>query len=325
MQSFRYVRAGSFQEAAALLARDGMALAGGTDLIPLLQEGLATPGMVVDLRRIPAASRIVVSQAAGARIGALSRLADLAGHAALRRRYPALVEACRQVGTPQIRHMGTLGGNLCQRPRCWYFRSAVPCWKTGAPVCPARDGMSEYLAVLGGGPCWAAHPSDLAVALLALDARVTVRQPDGASIDVPLDELFVLPAERMERETRLKAGEVIERVTLPARLGGVSQTFLKATQRQAWDFALVSVAAVWPRRRRQPRVALGGVAPRPWLVAAHDLPPRPLSRASRQAVEAWAAEVAECALRGATPLPHNGYKLDIARGLIRRVLSGWAR
>lgn len=321
MQSFRHTYARSFAEAAALLGPDALLLAGGTDLVPLMQERIAVPRLLVDVTRIPDGAAVAVAGAQGARIGAVARLGDLAGHAALRRLYPAFASACAHVGTKQIRTMATLGGNLCQRPRCWYYRSGVPCWKNGAAECPAQDGINDYLGILGGGPCWAPHPSDPAVALVALDARVTIRRGNQEVVEVPLVDLYVLPAVTPDRETVLQSDDVIERVTIPARLAGVRQLFVKVTQRQAWDFALVSVAIAWPRRRRRPRVVLGGVAPLPWFVDPEQLPPAPRSGTRQQAVELWSVHVADLLLRGAKPLSRNAYKVAMAKAIIRRALS----
>lgn len=321
MRSFRYVVVRSFAEATALLGEDAVALAGGTDLVPLMQERLATPRLVVDVSRVPGADEIVVSSTNGARIGALARLAELAMHPPLRRHYPALSRACATVGTAQIRNVGTLGGNLCQRPRCWYYRSGIQCWKTGSRSCPARDGANEYLAVVGGGPCWAPHPSDPAVALLALDAQISVRRSDGQVTSLSVEEFYAPPPERPDRETCLGAEDLIESISLPARHAGARQTYLKVMQRQTWDFALVSVAVVWPKRGRRPRIALGGVAPRPWRVASEKLPPAPRATARAEAAEMWAVNVANQALQNAVPLSGNAYKIDLAKSLIRRALQ----
>lgn len=320
MQSFRYAFARSFPEAAALLGPDALLLAGGTDLVPLMQERIVVPRLLVDVNRVAGGAAVTVSRAVGARVGAVAKLADLAGHAGLRRLYPAFANACGKVGTKQIRNVATLGGNLCQRPRCWYYRSGAQCWKSGGADCPAEHGMNDYLGVLGGGPCWAPHPSDPAVALVALDARVTIRRGGRETVEVPIADLYVLPAVTPQRETVLQWDDVIERVTIPARFAGVRQLFLKVTQRQAWDFALVSVAIAWPRRRRRPRIALGGVAPTPWFVDPGELPPAPRSTARQQTVELWTVHVADHLLRGAKPLSRNAYKVAMAKAMIRRAL-----
>jgi xanthine dehydrogenase YagS FAD-binding subunit len=315
-------RASSFEEAAGLLHSGAAVLAGGTDLVPMLKDGLARPSLLVFIGDIPGANEISVTERSGARIGAAATLADIASHPGVRRLFPALAKACRSVGTLQIRNVATLGGNLCQRPRCWYYRSGISCFKSGGQECPAREGVDEALAILGGGPCWAVHPSDPAVALLALDARITVRRADGSSRETSLDDFYCLPSERLDRETRLEAGEIVERITIPPRYAGSPQRYAKITQRAAWDFALVSAAVVWEKRPIRPRIALGGVAPRPWLLdsARFGAPPPARQRNDRSAWELWAIRTAEQALRGSRALRLNGYKIDLAKNLIRRLL-----
>jgi xanthine dehydrogenase YagS FAD-binding subunit len=317
-----FYRASSFEEAAGLLRSAAAVLAGGTDLFPLLKDGLVKPVLLVFIGDIPGARAIRVTERGGARIGAAARLADIANHPGVRRFFPAVAQACRSVGTLQIRNTASLGGNLCQRPRCWYYRSGILCLKSGGQGCPAREGLGEALAVLGGGPCWAVHPSDPAVALLALDARVTIRRADGSTRETPLDEFYCLPQERLDRETRLEEGEIVERITIPPRYAGSRQRYVKVTQRAAWDFALVSAAVVWERRRLRPRIALGGLAPRPWLVESSrlDEPPVAHRRPDKVAWELWAIRIAEQALRGSRAWSGNGYKIDLAKQLIRKML-----
>jgi xanthine dehydrogenase YagS FAD-binding subunit len=180
--------------------------------------------------------------------------------------------------------------------------------------------MNEYLAVLGGGPCWAVHPSDPAVALLALDASVTVRRSDGTAEQRPLRELYVLPSVAVERETTLAVNEVVELIVLPPQYAGTRQSFRKVMQRQAWDFALASVAVVWPAHSARPRIVLGGVAPVPWLVEPEILPAAP-ARVRTRAFELWAANVADLALAGAKPLARNAYKVELTKALVRRALG----
>ncbi len=315
MQAFRHAAARSFREVAELVGRHDVVIAGGTDLVPLMRDGLLAPRTVVDLKTIRGADTIRAGRT-GAVLGALALVADVAGDKAVRRWYPALAEACAAVGTTQIRNMATVGGNLCQRIRCWYFRQDVPCYKTGGRGCPAVDGLNEYLAILGGGPCHAPHPSDPAVALAALDARVHVRfgkrSGNPRTLRLSISDLYRGAARRRDAETVLKPGDVIERITVPAKYAGTRQVYLKATQRAEWDFALVSVAVVWPRGRDAvPRLALGGVAPLPWEVTV----------GVRGSGKGWADRVAGQVLQGATPLSENGYKVELARHLIRAALS----
>ena len=320
MQSFQFVSAQSFSEVADLLGSDSMVLAGGTDLIPLMRDRIVLPRLIVDVNRVQGAGEVVVHQDGAAELGAVVRLTDVSNHPGVRRHYPALAQACAEVGTHQIRNVATLGGNLCQRPRCWYYRSGVSCLKSGGESCPAREGLNEYLAILGGGPCWAPHPSDPAVALVALGAEVTVRGRNGDTRIIPVGDLFVLPASRVDRETCLEPYEVIEQIKLRSELAGTGQAFYKVMQRQAWDFALVSIAVVWPKRGRQPRVVLGGVAPTPWAINPAAIPTAPRRNARAHTIDGWARQVAEQALKDARPLSQNGYKVDLAKNVMRKVL-----
>ena len=276
-----------------------------------MDEGIASPDLVVDLRTIPGANAIEPLPDGGITIGAAATLHDLARNQAVAERFSALAQACEVVGSPAIRNMGTIGGNLCQRPRCWYFRRGVSCLKNGGSECPARDGENQYHAILEGGPCYIVHPSDPAVALLALDARVEVVGGETTR-DVPVVEFFLLPRERLDLETVLKPGEFVGGITIPHDAAGGRQLYRKLMQREAWDFALVSIAAV-RRVDGSVRMVLGGVAPRPWRV------PESIEEdvASGGLDEESIAALAERALYDALPLAKNGYKVDLAASLIR--------
>ena len=310
-QPFTYHRAASLDEAAQLLARpNAHPLGGGTDLLPGIEDGLVTPGSVVDLRGLSGAASIETLPDGSVAIGAAATLRDIADEAVIRERFPALAGACEVVGSPALRNMGTVGGNLCQRPRCWYLRRGVSCLKNGGTDCPAREGENQYHAILDGGPCYMVHPSDPAVALTALEARVEIVGL-GTSREIPLEELYVLPRERLEHETVLQHGEFIGSVILPASSSKTRQLYRKTMQREAWDFALVSIAAV--RRDDCVRMVLGGVAPRPWRVPSsveEDV-------ASGGLDEDSIAALAERALYDAEPLSKNGYKVEVAASLIR--------
>jgi len=314
MQGFEHDEVTRFADVRRKVGRRDVLIAGGTDLVPLMRDGLVTPRTVVNLKTIRN-SAVIRASRTGATFGALALVADVAAHAGVQRAFPALAAACDAVGTPQIRNMATLGGNLCQRIRCWYFRQNVPCHKTGGRGCPAVEGLNEYLGILGGGPCHAPHPSDPAVALAALDARVHVRSANPGRkpgvTRISIADLYRTAARRRDAETILRPGDVIERITVPSKYAGARQVYLKATQRAEWDFALVSVAVVWPKARGStPRVVLGGVAPRPWEVEI---------RESGKG-KGWAQRVAEAAVAGAEPLSQNAYKVALARNLIAEAL-----
>ncbi|MFL5607518.1 MAG: FAD binding domain-containing protein [Gemmatimonadaceae bacterium] len=288
-----------------------VAIGGGTDLLVTIEEHLARPVAVVDVRAITDSLGVSETGAGDLRIGAAERLADVAEHPLVRSRYAALALACEQVGTPAIRSMATLGGNLCQRPRCWYFRRNIPCLKNGGTTCPARDGENQYLAILEGGPCYIVHPSDPAVALVALDAAIEIAGPRGRW-EVPAEEFFVLPRARMERETVLVDGELVIGVRLPASAAGGMQRYVKLMQREAWDFALVSLAAV-RRADGDVRLVLGGVSPRPYRVYTSVEEEVTSGGLDEETI----AGLAERALLDATPLAKNGYKVALAASLLR--------
>jgi xanthine dehydrogenase YagS FAD-binding subunit len=321
--SFAYYHATAKEEAASRLREDSASvpLGGGTDLLVFIDEGLARPTALVDLRDVAGLRDIVSVADGGLRIGAAARIDDVAREPRVRSRYPALAQACAAVGTPALRQMGTVGGNLCQRPRCWYFRRAIPCLKNGGNDCPAVEGENQYHAILEGGPCHAVHPSDPAVALVALGAVIEITGAQArASAPVTRtcasEEFFALPTERLDRETNLATGEFVSAVILPdASAAGEPnmQRYYKEMQRGTWDFALVSLAAI-RRRDGAVRLVLGGVAPRPWRVVAsveEDV-------ASGGLDEDTVATLADRALYDARPLSKNAYKIDIAANLLRR-------
>lgn len=312
MTSFRYHRALDLPDALSRIGRDGqIPIGGGTDLLVTIEERLAAPAGVVDVRSLAESLGITLMADGALRIGGAVRLEEIAAHPLVRARYGALASACEQVGTPAIRAMGTIGGNLCQRPRCWYFRRNISCHKTGGTSCPAVEGENQYLAILEGGPCWIVHPSDPAVALVALEATIEVAGP-GSRRAIPAGELFVLPRERMERETALAPDELIVGIRLPSEAAGGIQRYTKLMQREGWDFALVSLAAV-RRADGEVRLVLGGVSPRPYRVYTSVEEEVTSGGLDAETI----AGLAERALLDAEPLSKNGYKLELAASLLR--------
>jgi xanthine dehydrogenase YagS FAD-binding subunit len=254
----------------------------------------------------------------GLRIGALATVADVAAHPVIREKYAVLAEAAGEVASPQLRNVGTVGGNLCQRPRCDYFRGDFNCARKGGMACYAVMGRNKYHCVVGGGPCLIVHPSDLAVALLALDAVVMVQSHGEAPVEVPIEKFFVLPKQNMKRENILNPGDLVIEVIVPDLSGKVRSGYVKVKERGVWDFALVSVAAV--RRMDKAgqvdvRIAFGGVAPVPWRESELD---RALSGSDLNAAKIEAA--AQSALKDAFPLKENAYKIPMARNSLKRLL-----
>ena len=310
---FKYTRPTTPDDADARLAEPGAAaLGGGTDLVPAMREALARPDTLVDLTRVPGARELAWQPDGGLRIGGAVSVATLARERQVRDRFLALAEACESVGTPALRTMGTIAGNLCQRPRCWYLRSRIPCYKSGGDSCPAVAGENQYHAILGGGPCYIVHPSDVAIALTALEATVEIRGR-GQVRRVPIGEFFVLPSQRLDLETVLGPGEYVSAVEIPGYSAGGVQSYEKVMQRAGWDFALVSLAAV-RRTDGVVRLVLGGVAPIPWRVSEsveEDV-------ASGGLTEDDIATLAERALYDARPLSKNEYKVPMAAAVLRR-------
>ena len=320
MRPFAYSRASSVAEAARLLGRGAAAIAGGTDLVGLMKARVATPERLVDLSRIDGLRGWSRERGAGLRIGALTTLAELEESDGLARYLPIAREALADAATLQLRSMGTVGGNLLQRNRCWYFRDeAFPCWLKGGTRCFAADGENQHHSVVGtDGGCVRASPSDLAPALIAHDARVTLASARGTRT-IALAGLYTDPSLRRREEHTIRPGEILTQVTVPDGALQRRGTYLKAMDRKAWGFALVSVAAaarVRDGKLRDVRVVLGGIAPVPWRVetAEREIDGAPYS-------EAAAARVADGVLRGSVPLKDNAYKIPLAKELIRRALA----
>ena len=311
-----YVRPKDLTDASTLLTGDAThALGGGTDLLVTMREGIVRPSRVVDLRALPGGDAISWGAHGSLRIGATVTIAAIAADERIRAQFGALAEACDAVGSPALRNMGTIGGNLCQRPRCWYFRSGIPCLKSNGADCPAVDGENTHHAIFGGGPCYAVHASDPAVALSALEASVRISGPGGER-SIPIGDFLVLPEPDPKRETVLGPGEFVSAIDLPASASGGRQKYTKVLQRGAWDFALASLAVV-RRSDDSVRMVLGGVAPVPWRVnpsVEEVVSSAPLSEDDIDVL-------ADRALYDAKPLARNAYKISLARALLRGAIA----
>lgn len=322
MRPFAYLRPGSVAEAVRVSAErpEARFLGGGTNLVDLMKLGVESPGLLIDVSRLPL-DRVVPTDDGGLRIGATVRNSDLAAHPAVRERYPALSQALLAGASGQLRNTATTGGNLLQRTRCLYFQdTSKPCNKRQpGSGCPAREGVHRDLAVLGHSPdCVATNPSDMAVALAALDATVHLRGPEGERA-VPATEFHRLPGDNPDQDTVVRPGEMVVDVVLPPAPEGAVSLYRKARDRASYAFALASVAAVLTVRDGRvahASLAFGGLAHRPWRArAAEDV------LRGAPATEETFARAADAELAAAEPLRDNGFKVALARNLAVGVLA----
>jgi xanthine dehydrogenase YagS FAD-binding subunit len=244
VKNFKIAEPQSAEQVLALLSKAGdnvSLMAGGTDLLAEIKEGVVEPDLVIDLSAIKELA-FIRKDKDGMHIGAMTTVADLASDPAVRTDYPGLHEAALSVATPQLRNVGTVGGNLCQRPRCWYYRDAkFVCRKKGGSRCFASKGRNKYHAIFGGGICHIVYPSDLAPMLIALDAEVVIVSPGGEKA-LPLGEFYALPSKNVRRENILKPNEFLQKIRIPPARKGNKSIYLKLKERGTWDFALASAA-----------------------------------------------------------------------------------
>jgi len=287
---------------------------GGTDLLGLVKERIVQPDVLINLRTLKGLDQ-VTSASGGVSIGGQISLDALSHDPRIRRDYPVLAEAAESVATQQIRNFGTLAGNVCQRPWCWYFRNGFPCYKAGGSQCFSITGENRFHAIFGGGPSFIVHPSDTAPALVALDAQFHIVGPTGERT-VPAADFFVLPKQNAARENVLAEDEVLASIQLPAPRAGTRSTYHKELDREAWTHAVVSAAVVLEMDKdicRSARMVLGGVAPIPWRV-----PDAERLLANQRITPELAAKVADAALAGANPLAKNAYKIPLTRAIVQR-------
>jgi xanthine dehydrogenase YagS FAD-binding subunit len=320
MREFKLAQPQSIEQVIAMSADQRYFLmAGGTDLLDEIKNGIIEPEVVVDLSSIPGLAYIQ-STDQNVRIGAMTRVSELTGNPMIKTNYPVLHEAALSLATPQLRNVGTVGGNLCQRPRCWYYRDPqVKCRKKGGTRCYATRGRNKYHAIFGGGICHIVYPSDLAPALISLDAEVTIASPKGDKT-VSLEEFYTLPRVDVQKENRLEANEMIKEIRIPIPKNEVKSTYVKFKERGTWDFALVSAAVravVSEKTLKDIKIVLGGVAPIPWRLekAENLLRGKPVTEDSVN-------HAAKQALSDARPLEENAYKQELAEiAVSRAVLS----
>jgi len=321
MQTFKYVQPKSLSDAAGISEKEGDAavlFAGGTDVLGLIKNDIIFPSEVINLKSIPGLNNIEYSDGEGLTIGALTTITEIAEHPVIMKKFTVLSEAAKEVASPQLRNVGTIGGNICQRPRCWYFREDFDCIRKGGDICYAIGAENKYHCVVGGGPCYIVHPSDIAVALVALNAEFTITNGKDL-INVSADKFFVLPQQNSLQENILKPGEILTEIFIPELPPGTGSRYIKFTERNVWDFAIVSVAATVNKsgnKINSAKIVFGGVAPIPWidenlnsLLIGTEL--------SDKSIEAAAANT----LEEAEPMEKNEYKIPLARNLVKKVLK----
>jgi len=323
LTNFTYVRPKSLEEALKHLSSEGSRVhAGGTDLLGCLRDHVFEASKVVSLSSMKSLRGIRKSGQGGMRIGALTTIREIGGNPDIQKHYAALAQAASEVASPQLRNQGTLGGNICQKPRCWYYRGDFHCLRKGGEECFALAGENAFHCIFGGESCYIVHPSDTAPALGALGAQITIRGPKGQR-SVALEKFHVPPAEDYTKETCLEAGEIVTEIGLPPPVEGLRSSYRKVRARQSWDFALAGVALALVFKEDQvikARVFLSGVAPVPWrsseveeVITGKRLDDEVVRRAG------------EAAVQKARPLEHNAYKIPLLRGLIEEQLLAIAR
>ena len=323
MNRFEFARATSVAGALDLSAEKPGSVfkAGSIDLLDRLKEHLVEPPRIVDLKAIPGLNTIGVAADGSVQIGPLATLAQVAAHPGIRAAHAALAEACGEAASPQVRNVATIGGNILQRPRCWYYRlESYRCLKKGGDICFAVGGENRYHTIFGDGPCNAPHPSNAAVALVALGASLTFGS-SGGTRTVPAEQFFTLPSADPQRENTLQPGELLTAISVPAA-PGVRSMYASVRERAAFDWPLVSSAVTLRIEGgvvRTARIMLGAVATVPLRSAAAEQ-----ALVGRRLDDPAAEAVANAAVTGAQPLSDNGYKVELLKILLRRTLRSLA-
>jgi xanthine dehydrogenase YagS FAD-binding subunit len=310
----------SFVQQARKDGQTASVVGGGSDLLGMVKEFIVKPDVLVNLKTIKGLDQVAPA-AGGLNIGGLITLDTLSKHPLIRKQYTVLAEAAETVATPQIRNVGTLAGNVCQRPWCWYFRNGFPCLKNGGDKCFSIVGDNRFHAIFGGGPSYIVHPSDTAPALVALEAKFRIVGPSGERV-VPAADFFVLPLQDATKENVLADDEVLAGVQLATAHPGRRSTYNKVLDREAWTHAIVSAAVVLDMDKeicQRARLVLGGVAPIPWR-----LPNVERLLTGQRITPELAAKAGEAAIVGAQKLSKNAYKLPMTNALVRRTVLALA-
>jgi xanthine dehydrogenase YagS FAD-binding subunit len=315
MNRFEWVDATSIDQALAAVTSDSMFKAGGVDLLDLMKDDIFAPKRLVNIRNIQGLNEIREDEQ-GLHIGPLTTLTQIGEHQTIQKKYVAISDAAERVATPQIRNMATIGGNLAQRPRCWYFRSEdFQCRKKGGKHCFAQDGENDYHAIFDNRTCAIVHPSGLAVPLVALNARLQITSPKGKR-EVLLEEFFVNPEQDVMRENILQPDELITAITVPAT--DARSAYYKQGEKESFDWPIADVAVALTMqgsRCSKASIVLGAAAPRPYRAKAAE------AQLNNTVInQDTARKAAQQAITGATPLANNGYKIPIFEAIIRRTI-----
>jgi xanthine dehydrogenase YagS FAD-binding subunit len=318
LKSFSYVRPKSIDEAIRLLSTGGARLhAGGTDFLGCLRDHVFEAKVVVSMNSVKGVRGVTRGPNGGVRIGAMTTITEIGKNPDIQKHYTALARAASEVGSPQLRNQGTIGGNICQKPRCWYYRGEFHCLRKGGEQCFALGGENVFHCILGGENCYMVYPSDTAPALAALGAFVHIKGPKGRRT-VSLDAFYVLPSQDWTRETVLQPGEIVTEIELPPSAEGLKSSYRKVRARRSWDFALAGVALALvfdgPQVKKA-RVFLSGAAPVPWRAQEVE------EIITGKAMGADSVKkAAEAAVRNAQPMEQNAYKVPLFRAVIEEEL-----
>jgi len=323
LPSFDYVRPESIMDAIKHLASPGARIyAGGTDLLSCLRDGVFGVEKVVSISNLNQLKGIGQLGDGSMRIGSLTTIAEIAGNRVVQSRYAGLAQAASQVASPQLRNQASIGGNICQKPWCWYYRGAFQCLRKGGDMCYAENGENQYHCIFGSdGLCYIVHPSDTAPALVALGAKVRIGGPGGA-MTVPMEEFHVRPAVDVQKETVLEPDEIVTEIIVPPPAEGLRSSYRKVRVRQSFDFALAGVALalqISGGKVTGGRVVLSGAAPVPWRSTAVED-----AIIGKKLDSGTIGKAADAVVKGAEPLKNNGYKIPLFRAIIEEQLRAIA-
>jgi xanthine dehydrogenase YagS FAD-binding subunit len=323
MRAFEYVTPTKKEQVATLLGEQGSILAGGTDLLALMKDDVVAPKRLVNIKQIESLRGMSFQPGNGLRIGSLTTIAELADDANVRQNYPMLAEALREAASPQIRNLATIGGNMCQRPRCWYFRNGMGLMaKTAAGKSMVLEGDNRYAAILGNdGPAYFVSPSTIAPALIAYGARIrlySANTPGSGVRELPLETFFVIPKSENQLEHDLKPGEMVIEIVVPPPPQNLKAATYEVRQRAAFDWELAHACVALEmdgNTVKNARVVLGQVAPIPWisLGSEHEL-------TGKSVTPETAMAAANAAVASARPLSHNKYKITLAKVAVKRAV-----